>query len=240
MADAALSGVEEVEVLTAGEAAAVVATLHDLRTEWRQRHATQPFFTLGTASYLDARDGRFAEYQEAAARSNAALERTFGGLFEQLLTAVRSIVGAEASYDPRLALPGFHIFLFDPAFRRPPSGAHFDLQYELIDWSGFGTPDLSSQLSLTLTLALPASGGGLMVWPVDRRDLDRMTPDERLAHTRANRFGTLHPYTVGHLVAHSGYRLHQIAPSADLQPGDERITLQAHALPVDGRWIVYW
>jgi hypothetical protein len=230
----------QVAVLTVEEAARVRATVHDLREDWRRRHATQPFFTLGTASYLDAREGRFAQYQEAARVSNVLLDRHVGWLLERFRRAVEQVVAEPCVYDLRLALPGFHIFLFDPAFRRPPSGAHFDLQYELIDWRAFGRPEISAQLSLTLTLALPASGGGLMVWAVDRRELDAMAPDARLAHTRANRFGTRHPYTAGHLVAHSGYRLHQIAPSPDLQPGDERITLQAHAMPVDGRWLVYW
>jgi hypothetical protein len=31
-----------------------------------------------------------------------------------------------------------------------------------------------------------------------------------------------------------------MAPAHDPQPDDQRITMQAHALPVDGQWVIYW
>jgi hypothetical protein len=111
---------------------------------------------------------------------------------------------------------------------------------ELIDWSELGKPDGRQQLSLTVTFELPAGGGGLYVWNVNRLEIEHMSPAERRAHTAANRHATLTPYTVGNLVIHSGHQLHQIAPLHDPQPNDRRITLQAHALPVDSRWIIYW
>jgi hypothetical protein len=42
------------------------------------------------------------------------------------------------------------------------------------------------------------------------------------------------------MVLHSGHQLHQIAPAPKLVEGDERLTLQAHAVPATDGWIVYW
>lgn len=216
------------------------AGVHAERAHWRARHGQHPFFTLGTASYLDAREGRFTDYLAMAAESNPVVARRFGWLLERLRLAIETHVGGQAAFHPSLALPGFHIFLFHAAFRQTGAAVHYDLQYELIDWSPIGSPDVGAQLSMTLTIALPAAGGGLLVWNINRRALDGMTPAERVAHSRANRVARREPYTVGHVAVHSGHELHQIGPAPDLRPGDERITLQAHAVPVDGRWIIYW
>jgi hypothetical protein len=62
-----------VPVLSVDESARVADAVHALRPLWRQRHETQPFFTLGTAAYMDARDGAFAGYQAKLAESNAML-----------------------------------------------------------------------------------------------------------------------------------------------------------------------
>lgn len=229
-----------VPVLTAGEADAVAAEVHALRAHWRQRDDAHPFFTLGAAAYMDARDGRFDDYRAQAAVSNAMLQAHFGDLLERLRAAVERHVGAEVVYDRRLALPGFHVFLFDEAFRRSGASLHYDKQYEHIDWSAIGEPDIDRQLSLTLSVRLPAGGGGLLVWNINRIDLERMAPAERIAHSRANRVATFEPYEVGTLAIHSGHQLHQIGPAPHLQPGDERITLQAHALPVREGWVLYW
>jgi hypothetical protein len=110
----------------------------------------------------------------------------------------------------------------------------------LIDWRTIGVPDRRQQISATLPIALPAEGGGLLLWNINRMEIEAMTPEARRTHNAANRTAVRHPYTPGHLVAHSGHQLHQIPSAAHPQPDDERITLQAHALPVDGRWIVYW
>jgi hypothetical protein len=61
-------------------------------------------------------------------------------------------------------------------------------------------------------------------------DLQRIIGDEP----------AFHRYREGGLVVHSGYQLHQIAPAADMQPGYERMTLQAHALSVGGGYLLYW
>jgi hypothetical protein len=221
------------------EIARVRAAVHAERERWVRRHPTYPFFTLGTASYLDAGHG-FGAYQDLAQQMNPVLHGHVGWVHDRLRDAVSALVGAEATFDDRLALPGFHVYLDAPDHPPIAASLHFDRQYELIDWREIGVPDIDQQLSLTLSITLPASGAGLLVWNVNRAAIEAMTPEDRQAHMAANRTATRHAYTPGHLVAHSGHQLHQIAPTTDPRPDDERITMQAHALPVDGKWVVYW
>jgi hypothetical protein len=231
----------DIPLLTMAEASRVHAEVHAQRAAWRARDDTRPFYTLGAASYLDAREQSFESYCEQAQRSNVVLRSQFGWVLERLRQTISSRVGSDASYAPLLALPGFHIFLFDPAFRNAGASVHYDLQHELIDWTRLGgTPDVSAQLSMTLAIKLPATGGGLLIWNLDRRQLEQMSPEDRAAHSKANRSAARISYTLGHLTIHSGHQLHQIRSASEPTPGDERITLQAHALPVDGRWIIYW
>jgi hypothetical protein len=233
--------VEAIPVLTADESRRIVDDVHAERARWTTRYPETEFefSTLGAASYLDASYGQFETYQALARTLNPVLRARFDWLLERLRCAVAAAVAGPVRYDDRLALPGFHIFLYRPE-QRSRASLHYDLQYELIDWTRIGTPDTASQLSLTLALALPASGGGLLVWNINRLEILRLPEDERRAHMRANRFATHHTYAIGSLALHSGHQLHQIAPTTDPQPGDQRITLQAHTLRVDDEWILYW
>lgn len=223
-------------LLDDSEVARVYAGVHAERERWTRRSNEYPFFTLGAASYLDGSNNGAARYQDLARRTNPVLAAGFGWVHERLRLAVSHLVGAKARYDERLALPGFHIFLSG----MPSGSIHYDLQYEFIDWSAIGVPDGRRQLSLTLAIALPAGGGGLLLWNINWLEIEAMTPKDRRAHLVANRRATRQPYTPGHLIVHSGHQLHQIPNTPDERPDDERITIQAHALPVDGQWIVYW
>jgi hypothetical protein len=169
-----------VPVLSAEESVRVADAVHALRPHWKQRHDT-PFFTLGTAAYMDARDGQFATYQAQSVASNVMLREHFGWLLERFRDRVSEQVGDEVVYHPGLALPGFHIFLFDEAFRKSGASVHYDKQFEHIDWTTIGTPDTDAQLSLTLSVKLPAGGGGLLVWNINRIEIEKMPQ----AHTRA-------------------------------------------------------
>src|SRR4029079_6256867 len=97
-------------LLSIDECRRVRRTVEELRGRWLQRSPTTPFYTLGTASYLDAIDGRFDAYSERARFENAILWHHFDWLFERLASAIAKEVGIPVEYDPRLALPGFHIF----------------------------------------------------------------------------------------------------------------------------------
>lgn len=230
----------EVQLLTREEAAGVVDALFEERARWTPRHGDYPIFTMGRASYLDGAKLGFAAFQDAALALNPVLHARFGWLHERLRQAVSTIVGGEARFDDRLSLPGFHIYLSDPARIQPVASVHFDMQFEHVDWRGIGVVDRDRQLSLTVAIELPASGGGLLVWKVNRLEIETMTPEVRRAHMAANRQAAYHAYTVGNLVVHSGHQLHQIAKTKDVQATDRRITMQSHASPVDGQWVIYW
>jgi hypothetical protein len=230
----------DVPLLTADETARALEAVMALREHWTPRQ-TLPFFTLGAAAYLDARGGAFPAYLAAAQRTNPILSEHFGWIHDRLCAVVTARAGGEpAVCDPGLALPGFHVFLNAPLFKDAPASMHYDLQYDLLDWTPFGEPETATQLSLTLSLALPSGGGGLLVWNINRLEIETMSPAERRAHSAANRVAEYKPYTVGHLAVHSGHQLHQIAPAREAEPEDMRVTMQAHALRVDGRWMVYW
>jgi hypothetical protein len=136
--------------------------------------------------------------------------------------------------------------------RRPEAKPHYDVQYLIIDWPSFGTPIVKSQTSLTLTIAVPASGAGMLVWNINQMDLEPMTFTKRRAYALANRSGALKRYAPGHLFVQSGHQLHQ-AVTGEMKRGEQRITLQAHAIEVGGasaratrgnrersRWLIYW
>ena len=226
-----------VPLLTAVEAEAIREGVHALRDHWIQRRPDCPFFTLGTASYLDGDDG-FATYRERAAATNPLLERHFGELLETVRATLEEELGEACRYTPELARPGFHVYQSSPLFQTAGK-VHYDLQFEKIEWED-PSVDLENQLSFTLPVALPRAGGGLLVWNVDYREVRRMFQEVRRRVLAENREPELHPYRVGELVSHPGYLLHQIAPMPDMEPEDERITLQGHAVRGEDGWILYW
>jgi DNA polymerase (family 10) len=69
--------IDLIPVLDAAEVARVHADVHAARPRWMRRDPVHPFFTLGAASYLDARRGQFAHYQALARGGNAELAGSF-------------------------------------------------------------------------------------------------------------------------------------------------------------------
>ncbi len=228
----------DLQLLSGEECAAVRENVRAIREHWTRWYPDLPFFTVGAASYRDAASAGLDAYREKARLLNPVLSEHFGWLHQRLRAALTSEFRREFFFDESFALPGFHVFEFHESFARPGASVHVDLQFKDLDWSRWQAVDLEDQLSVTLAIRLPGGGGGLRLWPVtyaeirDMRtvDLQRIVAEEPV----------LHRYREGGLVVHSGYQLHQIAPAPGMQPGDERITLQAHALSVDGRYLLYW
>ncbi|MCP5507982.1 MAG: hypothetical protein H7A37_06755 [Chlamydiales bacterium] len=69
--------------------------------------------------------------------------------------------------------------------------------------------------------------------------LEDLSEEERLALREKAPVHYL-PYEEGKILIHDGLTLHQIAPAEKMQPDDERITLQGHALFCDGAWRLHW
>ena len=225
-------------LLSREECATVRAELFALREHWHSRDPQLPFFTLGAASYLDAAHD-YATYFAIAQRCNPLLSDRLGWLYEKLSGELGHQLNARVGFAPGLALPGFHVYLAHPMFERPIASIHCDTQYQPHDWSAFAHADFQHPMSFTLAIALPQCGGGLNTWDMDYAEYAALTPS-RLAQRLAQRKQRYCAYSAGELVLHSGHVVHQAAPVVEVRDGDERITLQGHALNCDGRWLLYW
>ena len=230
-----------VPVLSAAECETATRAIHECRQSWTRMDDNLPMYTLGAAAYVEGGSGREANYLAKARAINPMLEERFGWLYERLARAVTDAVGEPAFYDAEhLSLPGFHVFLAHPAFTRPVASIHFDIQYEYIDWSAHPGLDFSRQLSMTLSIRLPASGGGLKLWDLDFEAYEKMSPAEQRHYKDGRENFEVMPYEEGSMVIHSGFQLHQIAPVKEMREGDQRITLQTHAVHGDQGWLLYW
>lgn len=235
---------EAIELLDRDQCQDIAERVHALRAHWTARSKAAPFFTLGAASYLDASPPAFdQQYRAKAAEYNPILWQHFKPLYACFRQRLSQHLGEPVFYDTALALPGFHVFLADPTWGRAVASIHADRQYQNIDWSGYeneGALDDSRQLSITLSIDLPSAGAGLRLWEVNSRQVPELSPEQRKATLQAHRKPHYLPYRCGCAVIHSGHQFHQIAPMPDMADGEQRLTLQAHALPTAQGWVVYW
>lgn len=228
-------------LLTAEECAANLARVHDLREYWTRREYDVVFYTLGAASYLDATMGRFEAFRRMAEVTNPILRREFGPLLDGVLGALSEYVGDEVRFDDDLSIPGFHIFLArEFGGKSPTASLHFDLQYEHLRWEAHGGEDPETQISFTLPVALPANGGGLLIWDMKWQETRQLSKEEHVEKLKNRGEGEYVAYQNGVLAVHGGHHLHQIAPFNDPAPSDQRITLQGHAVRCRDGWWAYW
>ncbi len=229
----------QVDVLSAAEAKATRDKVHALRSLWFRKGGVAEFYTLGASAYLDAQYGGGLAYQMLAKKLNPVLEAQFGDVHQRVLDKLIEVMGEPVQYYPRLARPGFHIFLADAVFENPICKIHVDMPYSHILWQPWEQVDITRGLSFTLSLALPAGGGGLNLWP-------QIPPEDALAQGADPDLQTkgleplLFRYSVGSMVIHHGHTIHQIAPFRGMQAGDERITLQGHAIHSSQGWLAYF
>ena len=116
---------------------------------------------------------------------------------------------------------------------------HWDAQHLLLDWQPSQRTDFSRPVSFTLAIALPHAGAGLNYWDFEWTT-GAAVPPEMMRQFIGRMPAHFINYWVGELVINSGRLMHQIAPAKNIQPEDERITLQGHALFSDGCWKLYW
>ncbi|NWF25742.1 hypothetical protein HW130_05590 [Streptomyces sp. PKU-EA00015] len=202
---------------------------------WRRRHPRLPYYSLGSAVFLDSAGADGTPYRHELPAGNAFLMRRFASLYELLFSRLAELLGSPTVPAEGLALPGFQIMEPHADFTRPVAAMHYDLQYRKLRW-WHGTVDRScEQASFTVPLLVPTGGAGIVFW------LHSTGPagDHRLHALRREAI----PYTPGAMLLHSGHELHQIAPlhpSSLLDPDRPRITLQGHALKIDDVWQCYW
>lgn len=235
------------------EIAQDIHTLDALQHEWTRRApAPLPIFTLGAATYLDARNGTQA-YRHLASQKNAVLRRHFQGLLDKLISNIQRKFGP-AVLEDALALPGFHIFghpngqPLPPAIcavlEKTPASIHIDTPYKnhLIHWMHYKQVDFLNPLSITVCLETPQHGAGLNLW--HRVQGITQMHGHAVIDDRFDRSGLpppqYHAYTKGWMYVSSGHQVHQIAPSKPFLPSDRRITFQAHAVMCDHAWRIFF
>jgi hypothetical protein len=235
----------QIPVLDPAECDRVSEDICALRSQWIPR-GQQPtaFFTLGVASYQDlstpAEGIPKRDYYREGPIFNAVIAEKFGWLLGRVQRVLQACLGGDTQFSPPLGLPGFHIFEYHAIPTTDVASIHFDLQYQLIDWSDGGpVPDFTDPISFTLPTRLPAGGGGINGWDLTYGEMIQGRHFDVSAFLGSRR-KTFHRYSLGTLAIHSGHRLHQIAGVADVRPGDQRITLQGHGLRRGGGWVLYW
>jgi hypothetical protein len=232
--------ITNIDFLTPQDCLEVRSVLHDLRKLWIQQHPYFPFYTLGIASYLHKlSENTIAQYNTQIQRYNTLLWHNLGWLYERLAYTLTQKLAAPIHYPERLSLPGFHIFLSHKAFEQPIASIHCDLQYKQHKWEPKEAADFSNPISFTLAITLPKSGAGMNIWDLPHNEVAQLPQPkiERLTESRKKYF---HAYELGKFSLHSGHFIHQIAPITNIQPDDERITLQGHGLLLQGVWHLYW
>lgn len=232
--------ISELHILTEAECKEIRSIVYDLKILWVYRGPEIPFYTLATASYLDAAfNNNFAYYCEMSQFYNPLLMKHLEWLYARVQQELEKHLDAPVVMHERYARPGFHIFLDHDLLRQPVASIHCDLQHLLLDWGPVDQVDLEKPLSFTLSISLPKSGAGLNVWDIHQNELLGLTPTQKqtLLHSRnCQRIS----YQAGGMLIHSGLSVHQIASIKDAIAGDERITLQGHAIFARGAWQIYW
>jgi hypothetical protein len=233
--------ITSLELLSREDCARIVGRVKELREHWISRGQSPSFFhTLGVASYLDEP----ADYRARAGALNAVLRDHFSWVYDRLLDFLTHRLRRPAVMADGLGHPGFHIWEEPGIFLRPEASVHFDLQYERAFGRDVEGADYDRPLSFTVPLRLPQRGGGLNVWDVDYARFLRFREHTGARLKPADLPVLLdrirHPYSVGAIAMHSGHLLHQIGEVDQVFPGDERITLQGHALLCGGEWKLYW
>jgi hypothetical protein len=241
------------EFLNAVEIESIADTLDNLHSEWTRRAPEpMPIYTMGAATYLDARHNS-ATYKKSARQKNGILQEHFDWLYSRLIEKI-SVQFGPAVLEPELALPGFHIFgehrgrplppLLCRFLENTPASVHIDTPYKnhLVHWLKYSEFDFLHPLSITVCIELPQHGAGLNMW--DRLKSEVFFHGHRVIDEKFDRgqlpHPTYHPYTSGWMYASSGHQVHQIAPSKNFLPQDRRITLQMHAIRCDGWWRIFF
>lgn len=226
-------------LLTPVECGRIAEQVKALEPSWARRHEVLPSFTLGAAAYLDIPTAGLAAYRIRAARSNPLLRASFERVYGALQQGLAQVLGAPTALSPRLALPGFHLFLHHPLLATLMPSLHFDLQWNLLRWPEAEAAPPDHHRSFTVLIEAGEGGAGLWTWPI-AYDPEQNLNERELRALVHGQEPLRHEYHLGELFVHSGRMLHQIDSTRSMAPGQARITLQGHAFFSGGTWLLYW
>lgn len=198
--------------IDAQEIAKRVKSFHYSEMRWESRSEDFPFFTLGKSAYLD---GNTERYYKGAAKYNPVLIYVFWELYGEVAGKLSDHFGEWVVFNPKLALPGFHIFPADPKLLSVTGNWHLDTPHKTL---GVGDKDA---WAFTVAVEMPTGGGGMDM---------RLGGDEDL----------FVEYKVGELFLHNGMVPHRIASYRKYVEGDHRITMQGHIVRDGKDLIMFW
>ena len=173
-----------------------------------------PFYTLGRNAYLD---GKTPEYYQESRSLNKKLVENFYELYIKVQEKLEYECGEPVDLGNEFALPSFHIFVSDKVFLDFPQNWHTDYPRKIL---GISQEDDPKEMSFTVPIMLPKSGGGM-----DYLDKDKKKHLE---------------YNVGEMIVHEGNFLHAISNLKEYKENEYRITLQGHTIRRNGRLIMFW
>lgn len=193
------------------------------------------FWTVGTASYKD-KDRLGGEYEYVAETINHRLIHLMPHLYGFFLSYFADLLGKPTAFMPGCSMPGFHVFKYCPEFEQPLARPHVDVPFNKFDWGiehgydGIFTP--------VVPVEMP-KGGGMRVWDITAEEIHERGVDAVLAESKHKPWDLFIDHKVNRMCIHSGKYVHQIDPFKG--PTDTwRITLQGHAVLIDGVWYFYW
>lgn len=227
------------DFFTPEECAKTYEIVHGLRDQWVNRTGgVWPFFTLGASSYLDTSKDNPEKYLQTCQHLNPILKSNFPRLYERLAECLAKILQMPVNYEEGLALPGFYIFAGHRAFQKPYGVPHFDEQSQFLKWC-HGSVDRQHPISFSCPFVLPKSMSGINYWQISKEEAENLSAED-LEKLKATKEKLFFGDALGKLNLQQGLVLHQLAPVKDIQPEEERITLQGYGLVCDGVMRLYW
>ncbi len=234
----------EFTVLSPQECEKVASQVYELKEFWVKRHPSFPTFTLGASigneSSLDL-------YNSDVERCNPILLHHFKWLYEKLVAILQQYIKADVIYEHPFGLPGFIIYLAPKVVTETRPPIHYDFQWRRLNLtSRYKTVNIRTPMSLTLPILLPKQTTGLNYWETDFEHYVKQVKNNplspflpQLCKSPQNKY---HPYTIGKIVTHSVYTLHQAAlPDIEHWLADDvRIVLQIHTIQCDNQWLLYF
>jgi len=194
------------------------------------------FWTYGSASYKDKDNFTNHEYEAFVAKTNFQLVETFPDLYRYYLEWFEEKLKMPVQYMPGVSIPGFHVFRYDKDFEAPLARPHVDVPFNKFDWGK--TIGYHTIFTPVIAVEIP-DDAGMFVWDVTAEDIDEHGVEKVLERLpNINPMGLV-SHKVDTMLFHSGRFVHQIKPFSG--PTDKwRITMQAHAVLMDGVWNIYW
>lgn len=194
------------------------------------------FWTVGAASYKDKPSRTEKEFEDFANKKNAQMMYQFKGFYEFQLAWFEYTFKQKFCYMPNMPLPGFHVFKYCEEFEKPLARAHVDVPFDNFAWGKQVGYDKIFTHVVAVEVPIDA---GMWAWDITADDIDRYgikSVTKQIAETEP--LGTVF-HKKDTMVIHSGRFAHQIKPFVNGN-GDWRITLQSHAVLIDGVWNLYW